>query len=118
MLVVSVTLAACGGEPDPPPSERDIARIGSALGGIVLECESVAAGFVAEPDRALLERGVEALIAVFDRVSPDAGYTAGTDPGPTRRTTARDELRLAQRTLAPCEPLLAERIDRAVAREE
>lgn len=113
---MAATLAACGGEPDPPPGPKEIARIGSSLGDIVFQCESVAAGFIAAPDRARLTRDVDALIAVFDRVSPDSAYTAGAEPGPTRRTTARGELRLARRTLAACEPRLAQRLDAAAER--
>jgi hypothetical protein len=68
---------------------------------------------VAGPDRAGLERDVKALLAAFDRVDPDARYTLGSAPGPTRRTTVRGELRLARRTLAACEPELARRLDDA-----
>jgi hypothetical protein len=53
------------------------------------------------------------LLAALDRVDPDARYTLGAAPGPTRRTTVRGELRLARRTLAACEPELARRLDDA-----
>jgi hypothetical protein len=54
---------------------------------------------------------VKALLAAFDRVDPDARYTVGTAPGPTRRTSVRGELRLARRTLASCDPRLARRLE-------
>ena len=115
-VIVAAAFGSCGGDPDPPPGPKDIAQVGSSLGDIVFQCESVAAGFIAAPERALLTRDVDTLIAVFDRVNPDSGYTAGAEPGPTRRTSVRDELRLARRTLTACEPRLAKRLDAAVGR--
>jgi hypothetical protein len=110
-LVALAALAGCGSAPKPAPGPRDIARVGSSLGDIVFQCQSVAAGYVAGADRAALKRDVDALVAAFDRVSPDAGYSVGTAPGPTRRTTVRRELRLARRALSTCEPRLAKPLD-------
>jgi hypothetical protein len=109
-------LAACGSDPKPAPGPDDIARIGSSIGDIVYQCQSVEAGFIAEPDREQLTRDVDALLSAFERVSPDARFTVGASPGPTRKTTARDELRLARRTLASCDPGLAERLETAGTR--
>lgn len=109
MLAVGA-LAGCGSDPKPPPRERDIAQVGRALADVVYQCQSAAAGYVAGPDRAGLERDVKTLLAALDRVDPDARYTVGAAPGPTRRTTVRGELWLARRTLAACEPELARRL--------
>lgn len=113
-LLACLALAACGSEPKPAPGPDDIREVGSSVGDIVLQCQSVAAGFVEGADRAQLERDVDSLLATFERVSADAAFTAGTAPGPTRRTSVRGELRLARRTLAGCEPGLAERLDGAL----
>jgi hypothetical protein len=112
-VIATTALLGCGSDPKPPPSERDIAQVGRAVADVVYQCRSAAAGYVAEPDRAGLERDVKALLAAFDRVDPDARYTLGAAPGPTRRTTVRGELRLTRRTLAVCEPELARRLDDA-----
>jgi hypothetical protein len=104
-------LLGCGSDPKPPPGERDIARVGSSVADVVFQCRSAAAGYVAGPDRAALERDVKSLLEVFDRVDPDARYTVGAAPGPTRRTTVRGELRLVRRTLATCDARLARRLE-------
>ena len=85
--------------------------MGASVGDIVYQCRSVAAGFIAEPDRAQLNRDVEALLSTYERVNADARFTVGTAPAPTRRTTVRAELRLARRQLAACEPRLARQLD-------
>lgn len=113
-LAVAVAVAACGSEPKPSPKPDDIAVVGSSVGDIVYQCESVAAGFVAEPDDAQLKRDVNALLAAADRVDPDAEYKAGAAPGPTRRTSVRGELRLARRILKTCDPPLAKRLEAAI----
>jgi hypothetical protein len=112
-LLAVGALAGCGSDPKPPPGQKDIAQVGRAVSDVVYECQSAAAGYVAGPDRAGLERDVKALLAAFGRVDPDARYTLGTAPGPTRRTTVRGELRLARRTLATCDRGLARRLDNA-----
>lgn len=111
---MAAAVAACGNDPKPSPKPDDIAVIGSSVGDIVYQCESVAAGFVAEPDGAQLKRDVNALLAAADRVNPDAKYEAGTAPGPTRRTSVRGELRLARRLLKTCDSSLAKRLDAAI----
>jgi hypothetical protein len=111
---MAVAIAACGSDPKPPPKRDDIAAIGSSVGDIVYQCQSVDAGFIAEPDTAQLRRDVNALLAAVDRVDPDAEYKAGAAPGPTRRTSVRGELRLARRILKKCDPALAKRLDAAI----
>jgi hypothetical protein len=115
VLAAALALAGCGEDEKPPPSQGDIARIGSSLGDIVFQCQSAAAGYIAEPDRAQIARDVDTLLRTLDRVSADARYTAGTKPGPTRRTSLRGELELARRELAVCEPRQAERLAAAMA---
>jgi hypothetical protein len=111
--LAAAALVACGSQPKPAPRERDIAQVGASIGDVVLQCQSAAAGFVEGSDRAGLERDVKTLLAAFERVDPDAGYTVGAAPGPTRKTTVRGELRLARRTLSTCAPKLARRLDKA-----
>jgi hypothetical protein len=111
---MAVAIAACGSDPKPPPKPDDIAAIGSSVGDIVYQCQSVEAGFIAEPDDGQLRRDVKVLLTAADRVDPDAEYKAGAAPGPTRRTSVRGELRLARRILKKCDPALAKRLDAGV----
>jgi len=110
LALAALAAGGCGSEPRPAPGPRDIAGIGASLRDIVLECRSVSAGFVAAPDRAALRRDVDRLVATFERVAPDASFTVGRAPGPTRRTSAREELRLAGRTLTGCDARQAARV--------
>ena len=114
-LAAAVALAGCGENEKPPPSPDDIARVGSSVGDIVFQCQSVAAGFIAEPDRSQIARDVDTLLQTLERVSADARYTAGTKPGPTRRTSLHGELQLARRELAVCDPRQAERLAAALS---
>src|SRR5258705_11447911 len=59
-----LTLAACGDAPRRPPTQRDVATIAAAVSDIVYQCQSVAAGFIAAPDRASLTRDVNLLLTV------------------------------------------------------
>lgn len=113
--MLAAAVAACGEKDKPAPGPADVARVGSSIGDIVFQCQSVAAGFVEEADRPQLTRDVNTLLGMLDRVSADAAFTAGAKPGPTRRTSLRGELRLARRTLMGCEPALAGRLDAALA---
>jgi hypothetical protein len=113
-LAVASALVGCGGEAKPAPAPRDIAAVGSSVGDIVFQCQSVAAGFIDEPDRKQLTHDVDVLLGTFERVSGDARYKVGKAPGPTRSTSVRGELRLARNRLAACEPGLARRLDAAL----
>jgi hypothetical protein len=113
-LAVASALVGCGSESKPAPAPRDIAAVGSSVGDIVYQCQSVAAGFIDAPDRAQLTRDVDVLLRTFERVSGDTHFKVGTAPGPTRSTSLRGELRLARSKLSACEPGLARRLDAAV----
>ena len=93
---------------------EDIAAIGSSMGDIVFQCQSVSAGFIEQPDRAQLTRDVDVLLGTFERVSGDAPFKVGAATGPRRNTSVRGELRLARDTLSTCEPRQARRLDVAL----
>jgi hypothetical protein len=116
-LAATLTLVGCGGESKPAPGPEDITAVGSSVGDIVYQCQSVAAGFIEAPDRAQLTRDVEMLLSAFERVSVDDRFKVGSAPGPTRSTSVRGELRLARRKLMACEPRLAERLDAVLERD-
>jgi hypothetical protein len=114
LAAATAALAGCGGESKPAPAPDDIAAVGTSVGDIVYQCQSVAAGFIEGPDSAQLTRDVDVLLRTFDRVSEDTRFKVGTAPGPTRRTSVRGELRLARGKLATCEPRLAQRLEAAL----
>jgi hypothetical protein len=113
-LAATSALMGCGSESKPAPAPRDIAAVGSSVGDIVYQCQSVAAGFIEAPDRAQLTRDVDVLLKTFERVSGDTRFKVGTAPGPTRSTSVRGELRLARSKLSSCEPRLARRLGAAL----
>ena len=113
-LAAASVLVGCGSEAKPAPAPRDIAAVGSSVGDIVYQCQSVAAGFIDAPDRAQLTRDVDVLLRTFERVSGDARFKVGTAPGPTRRTSVLGEVRLARSELSACQPGLARRLDAAL----
>lgn len=108
--VISVALASCGGDSVPPrrkPSPRDVSTIAAALSDIVYQCQSVAAGLVSGTDSAGLHRDVDALLATYRRVRPNAPITIGA-----LQTTPRRELTLAGENLqqSGCATVQARRV--------
>jgi hypothetical protein len=101
LLVLVVASAGCGSEERPPPTQREIERVGALVGEIVYECRSFESGFVAEPDRRTLERDA------------DASFTVGEAPGPVRRTSVDGELDVARRALEGCDPVMERRLREA-----
>jgi hypothetical protein len=96
LLTAAMVSVGCGGEEDlPAPEPRDIDTVAAAVSDTVVQCGSVRQGFVAEPDRAALQRNVEALTDAVERLDPDARFrlAAGAD------TTLRDQVELAVRQL-------------------
>lgn len=81
------------------PSQRDIDATAAAVSDIVFQCQSVAAGYIAQPDAPSLERDVDVLVSVFRRVRPDDSFRLGSRGSMTRTTTVRRELALAERNL-------------------
>ena len=67
-----------------------MAAIATALSDVVYQCQSVAAGFVANVDATSIRRDVDTLLSVYRGVRKDARITIGT-----RDTTPRQELALA-----------------------
>ena len=108
LLACACALAAACGDSGPdrgPPSAQDIRAISAAVGDIVVQCESIAAGYVAGPVPGSLERDVDALLDAHERVEPETRYTVSGTSGLSRQTTLADELQIAQRQLAAqCAP--------------
>jgi hypothetical protein len=117
LLACACALAAACGDSGPdrrPPSAEDVRAISAAVGDIVVQCESIAAGYVAGPVPGSLERDVDALLDAHEQVEPETRYTVNGTSGLSRETTLADELALAQRQLAAqCAPAQAERLEAA-----
>lgn len=109
--VVALLGAGCQEEEDKrPPGQADVDRISSSVAGIVFNCRSVEQGFLASADEEALRRDVDALEEAAEEVDADASFRL---PESTleRRTTLRDQVDLAARTLeADCSPDDAERL--------
>jgi hypothetical protein len=106
--------AGCAGGSDTKraPTQRDVAVIGAAVGDVVYQCQSAAAGFIAGPDRAAVKRDVNRLAAVAADVDPDAHFRFTGRPQPT---TLRQQMEQAARSLrADCAPGEASRLDDAL----
>jgi hypothetical protein len=113
-----VIAVGCGGASKRAPTQRDERAIAAAVSDIVTQCQSVAAGFIAGPDDALLRRDVDALVRTYGRVRPDARFVLGSSSGVTLATTPRKELSVAQQNLAVggCAPRQATRVRGALGR--
>jgi len=100
------------------PSQRDIDATTAAVTGIVFQCQSVGAGFIAEPDAPSLKRDVDVLLRLFRRVRPDETYVLGSKGSIVRSTTLRREVALARRNLTDggCAPKQADRLRTEVNR--
>jgi hypothetical protein len=107
--------AACQDEEEKrPPGQADVDRITASVASIVFQCRSVEQGFLASADEQVLTRDVKRLERAAEEVEPDARYRL---PESTleRRTTLRDQVELAARTLDEgCSPEDAERLREAV----
>jgi hypothetical protein len=93
-----------------PPGQEDVDRISASVAGIVFNCRSVDQGFLASADEEALRRDVDALTGAAEEIDPDASFRL---PESTleRKTTLRDQVDLAARTLeADCSPDDAERL--------
>jgi hypothetical protein len=105
--------AGCGGggPSKRDPTERDVAVIGAAVADVVYQCQSAAAGFIAEPDRAAVKRDVDRLVALAADVEADAQFRFRRGSP----TTLRRQAEQAARTLgADCAPEHAKRLEEAV----
>jgi hypothetical protein len=116
VLCVAVLLGAgCQEDEDKrPPGVEDVDRISASVGSIVFHCRSVDQGFLASADEQVLGRDVKALAGLAEEVDPDASFRL---PESTleRRTTLRDQVDLAARTLDEgCSPEDAQRLRDAV----
>ena len=113
--VIALLGAGCQEDEDKrPPGQEDVDTISSSVAGIVFNCRSVEQGFLASADEEALRRDVDALAGAAEDVDPDASFRL---PESTleRRTTLRDQVELAARTLeADCSPDDAERLRDAV----
>lgn len=90
--------------------------VSAALSDIVYQCQSVAAGFTASPDDAVLRDDVDKLLRVYRRVRSDAPLVIGSASGVTVHTTLRRELAVAAGNLEDgCFRAQARRIAAGVA---
>jgi hypothetical protein len=116
-LCVIAALLGAGCQEDEekrPPGQQDVDTISASVAGIVFNCRSVEQGFLASADDAALRRDLDALTGIAEEVDPDASFRL---PESTleRRTTLRDQVDLAARTLEEgCSPEDAERLREAV----
>ena len=89
-----------------------MAVIGAAVADVVYQCQSAAAGYIAGPDQAALERDADRLIGLAADVDADARFRFAGRPEPT---TLRRQLEQAARSLrSDCAAKQAERLDRAL----
>lgn len=81
------------------------------MSDIVLQCQSMQAGLTDGVDARSIGRDVDALVAVYRRVRPDAKLTVGP-----LHTTPRRELELARANLqgGACSPAAARRLASAL----
>lgn len=112
MLCGAVALLGAGCQEDDkrPPSVEDVDAISASVASIVFHCRSVEQGFLASVDEEALRRPVDALEDAAEEVEADARFRL---PESTleRKTTLRDQVDLASRTLADgCSPDDAERL--------
>jgi hypothetical protein len=116
-LCVIAALVGAGCQEDEekrPPGQQDVDRISASVAGIVFNCRSVEQGFLASADDTALRRDLDTLTGIAEEVDPDASFRL---PESTleRRTTLRDQVDLAARTLEEgCSPEDAERLREAV----
>jgi hypothetical protein len=97
-----------------PPGVEDVDRISRSVASIVFHCRSVEQGFLASADERVLGRDVGRLEGVAEQVDPDARFRL-PESTLVRRTTLRDQVDLAARTLEEgCSPEDAERLRDAV----
>ena len=96
---------------DRPPSPEEAAAIVAAAAEVVLQCRSVAAGFVEEPEREALERALGTLAGVSATIDPDAPFATGGATDLAGTTTLADQVALVRRQLADgCAPDLTQRL--------
>jgi hypothetical protein len=114
--LLCVLVGGCGSATKRAPTQRDISAISAAMSDIVYQCQAVAAGYVASADTGSLRRDVDALLASYRNVRPDARFVLGGGSEVTVHTTLRQELAVAAGNLedAGCFPAQARRIAAAV----
>jgi hypothetical protein len=118
-IAACVGIAACGGGSSrKPPSQADIATISRSVSDIVYQCQSVATGFIAAPDKATIERDVNSLVSANQRVQADATFVLGSQSALRRKTTLSKEIALAAHNLqlGKCSPSQAKRLQDQIDR--
>jgi hypothetical protein len=94
------------------PTPAQGGAILAAVAEVVLQCRSVAAGFVEEPEPEALERSLDVLADAAGRLDRDAPFATGGGTDLAGTTTLGEQLGLARRQLAGgCAPELASRLD-------
>lgn len=110
LAALAVATGGCGGGEGQEPTQADASAITASVNGIVEQCGSVEAGFLAGVDQAALQRDVDALIRASESLRPDAEYRIEGLPPELARTTVGGQVGLAQRKLRSCSPRLAEKL--------
>jgi len=119
IVVCTCALATgCGGAAAAKhaPSQQEAHSVGLAVGDIVYQCQSVAAGFVAAPNSTSLSHDVNALLSSSEHIQPNARMLLESASGPSTTTTLRRALSLAEANLrlGTCAPRQAERLQQAL----